>query len=86
MDNKGSPSFREHPTAFYCVAAKRETAAASRVRYPQPQKTDGINRLNNRQEIDEQRFLLCQFAGRWATINSIKALGYPCRDAIQHID
>ncbi|AWC80028.1 hypothetical protein FOT57_14020 [Serratia ureilytica] len=31
-------------------------------------------------------FYRCQFAGRWATINSIKALGYPCRDAIQHID
>ncbi|HGM6743614.1 TPA: hypothetical protein ACKQCL_005213 [Serratia marcescens] len=70
MDNKGSPSFREHPTAFYCVAAKRETAAASRVRYPQPQKTDGINRLNNRQKINGQRFLLCQFAGRWATITA----------------
>ncbi|EOI3318229.1 hypothetical protein [Serratia marcescens] len=49
---------------------------------PSPQKVDGVNRLNNRQKSDEQRFLLCQFAGRWATINSIKALGYPCRNAL----
>ncbi|MEN5279721.1 hypothetical protein [Serratia marcescens] len=82
MDNKGSPSFREHPTAFYCVAQTRAVAADERKIYPSLQKIDGVNRLNNRQKSDGQRFLLCQFAGRWATINSIKALGYPCRDAL----
>ncbi|EME1465165.1 MULTISPECIES: hypothetical protein [Serratia] len=82
MDDKGSPSFREHPTAFYCVAQRKTAAADERNIDPSPQKVDGVNRLNNRQKSDEQRFLLCQFAGRWATINSIKALGYPCRNAL----
>ncbi|EMC1042442.1 hypothetical protein ACMD47_001088 [Serratia marcescens] len=82
MDDKGSPSFREHLTAFYCVAQRRTAAADERNIDPSPQKIDGVNRLNNRQKSDEQRFLLCQFAGRWATINSIKALGYPCRNAL----
>ncbi|HEJ7915997.1 hypothetical protein [Serratia marcescens] len=82
MDNKGSPSFREHPTAFYCVAQRRRRRQMSAILTRRRKKIDGVNRLNNRQKSDGQRFLLCQFAGRWATINSIKALGYPCRNAL----
>ncbi|MEW7001367.1 hypothetical protein M5585_19335 [Serratia ureilytica] len=81
MDDKGSPSFREHPTAFYCVAQRRTAAADERNIAPLPQKADGVNRLNNRQKAMSSAFAV-SVAGRWATINSIKALGYPCRNAL----